>query len=118
MKLTDPWKRSRFASLRIAVFQIARVPLSVFGMRRSAFARRRRQRFERDILQLDRAPQKARLIVVVLSDPYRIRMRRLHFPDGGVQIFIPAPDLELVVTLLEKQMRLLLRSRHIHHLLA
>ncbi|MBQ6164111.1 MAG: hypothetical protein IJK23_06515 [Clostridia bacterium] len=71
-----------------------------------------KNRFGADSPCPNRAPQKARLIVVVFSDPDRFGMRRLHFPDGGVQIFIPASDLELVVALLKKQMRFLFRSRH------
>ena len=81
--------------------------LSVFGLRPSAFLGARRDGVKQKVFQLHRAPEKTGLIVVVRPDPYEVGMLFLQLSDGGVEILIPAADLDLVLSLFKEQVRFL-----------
>lgn len=71
--------------------------LPVLGLRRFAFLCPRRDGIEQKVRQLYRRPQVARFIIVVAPDPNEIGMLFLQLADGGVQVLVPAADLDFVL---------------------
>ena len=59
---------------------------------------------EREVLPLDGAPQKSRFVVGVFPDPDGVRMFCFQPHDGGVQVLVPAADLDLIRALFKEQM--------------
>ena len=78
------------------MLQVAGVLFAGFGHRRAASVTRCADGAESQVSAFDCRPEKAGLDIVFV-DPDGLRLIRFQLADGGVQVLVPAADLDFVL---------------------